>query len=186
MLAAIDANPEFAEEPPVDRHIAAYLASHLTTQIERNLNEIAGAAKPAAAVLGHLRLLALAQSRHGPRGLVGLSAAFHKVIGPVLDTYNNLPLRKRLKEAAQTAADHGSLPELLAAVDGEAERDWDRKNYAAACRRFEDITNRIHQLRDSASRRPALATFHGHRVAASLSTVLAMAVAAFLFLTHTP
>ncbi len=186
LLAALDANPEFAEEPPVDRHVAAYLAAHMSTQIERNLNEIAGAAKPAAAVLGHLRLLALAQSRHGPRNLPGLCAAFHNVIGPVLDTYRNLPLRKRLKDAARHAAELGSLPELVAAVDGDNERDWDRENYAAARRRFEHTVRRVRYLRDSGSRRPALAAYHGHRLAASLSAVFAILAAAFLILTHTP
>lgn len=186
VLVALDANAEFTEEPPVDRHIAAYLAAHMTVQIERNLNEIAGASKPSSAVLGHLRLLALAQSRHGPRHLGGLCVAFHKVMGPVLDTYRNLPLRKRLKDEAKTAAEHGNLPELLGAVDGDQERDWDRENYAAARTRFEDIIRQIRQLRDSGKRRPALAAFHGHRLAASVSAVLAMMAAAFLILTHTP
>ena len=186
VLTALDANSEFTDDPPVDRHVAAYLASHMTVQIERNLNEIAGASQPAIAVLGHLRVLALAQSRHGPRHLAGLCTAFHKVIGPVLDTYHNIPLRKRLKEDAQNAAEHGSLPELLGAVDSDRERDWDRDNYAAARARFEDIIQQIRQLRDSARRRPALAAYHGHRMAASLSAVLAMLAAAFLIITHTP
>ena len=64
LLAAMDAETA-SDDPPIDRHIAAYLAVRLRADIDRNLNEIAVASGPAETVLAQLRLLALAQQEAG-------------------------------------------------------------------------------------------------------------------------
>ncbi len=186
VMSALDANPDFTGDPPVDRHVAAFLASHMRTAIDRNLNEIGAATTPAAAVLAQLRLLALAQRRDGPPELSGLTNAFERIVGPILDTYHNLPLRARLKQAAEKAAVRGNLAALLAVVDNDRDRQWDQSQYFAARDRFAAIDTQIHRLREQRHRRPAMAARAGHRAAASLATVLSVLAAALIFINHSP
>ncbi|MHA1565644.1 MAG: hypothetical protein ACTSX7_10065, partial [Alphaproteobacteria bacterium] len=152
------------------------------TNIDRNLNEMAVASGPAEAVLAQLRLLALAQEEAGAVPLPNLCAAFYLQLGPAINDYDHLPLRKRIREAAEKAADQGQLAGLLGVIDNTQTRKWDTSHSQQARARYAAIQRQIKQLKIAAQERHLAANKLGHQWAASLGTIIAIsAVAAVIF-----
>src|SRR5687768_13009251 len=85
LLAAIYAALPGAEAgtAPVDRHIAAFVASRLARPIERELGQLANTADPIAHRLGVLRLLAAVQRQHPSDDLPRLAEAMLELMKPV-------------------------------------------------------------------------------------------------------
>ncbi len=181
LLSAMDAEIN-NEEPPIDRHIAAFLAARLRDNVDRNLNEIAAASRPADIVLSHLRLLALAQEKVAAPPLPNLCAAFLAQMGPVIDDYGNIPLRKRVSQAAEKAVQQGKLAAFLAIIDNQANRQWDIGNGNRAGARFTKAKAEIKRLISANEHRHLDAEKLGHRWAASLGAIIAAtAVAATIY-----
>ncbi len=171
-----------SEESPVDRHIAAFLAARLTTAVDRNLNEIAAATRPADAILGQLRLLSLAQEEVGGQLLPKLCAAFFRHMGPIIAGYKNLPLRKRIRQAAEKAVDQGRLAAFLGIIDNKHSRQWDTTHHRQARARHANAQFEIERLMTASEHRQTAADKLGHQWAATLSAIIAAAaVAATMF-----
>lgn len=181
LLMAMDAEAG-SEESPIDRHIAAFLAAHLQSNLDRNLIEIAAATRPAEVVLSHLRLLALAQEEVNAPALPNLCAAFLGQMGPVIKEYRNIPLRKRIGQAAEKAVKQGKLAVLLGVIDNKVSRQWDKGQGNQAGARYTKAQAEMKRLVAARERRHQIANRLGHRWAASLGTIIAAAaVAAVMF-----
>ena len=103
-------------EDPIDRHIAAFIASKLSIQHEIRLHELA--ATPSLAThraLLALHLLSLAQQKVANLQLPGLTHWVALRILPVLDTIHSRTLRQRLKALLVDQAAAG-YTQLLADV----------------------------------------------------------------------
>lgn len=103
-------------EDPIDRHIAAFVASKLAISHEIRLHELA--ATPALAshrALLSLHLMAMAQQKVTNLQLPGLTHWLALRILPVLDTIHSRSLRQRLKALLVEQAQAGYAP-LLADV----------------------------------------------------------------------
>ncbi len=183
LLKAMDQEAA-SEDAPVDRHIAAYLAAHLRTDIDRDLNQLALASSPGETVLAHLQLLALAQQEAGAVPLPKLSTAFVQQFGPAINDYDNLPLRKRIRDAAEKAADQGQLNGLLAVIDSRQTRSWDTSHSQQARARFAAIQLQIKRLKIAGQQRQLAADKLGHKWAASLGTIIAVSAVAAIFFTQ--
>lgn len=101
------------EEDPIDRHIAAFIASKLSIQHEIRLHDLAAVpALAASRTLTALYLLGMAQERADPVRLPGLTHWLVLRIIPMLSHIHSRTLREKLKAALMSYAPLGYLPRI--------------------------------------------------------------------------
>jgi hypothetical protein len=104
------------EDEPLDRHMAAFLASRLGIQHEIRLHELASSSSLAnnRAIIA-LHLLSLAQQRCANMQLPGLTHWLTMLILPALDAMHSRTLKRRIKEMLMEKAKVG-YTQLLADI----------------------------------------------------------------------
>lgn len=119
---------------PVDRHVAAFIASR-TKLYSDSLGTMLGHADPAERILGALALLGRVQNDHGPSRLRELSALFRPQVAPLINRLHSRTARRQLLSATDDAVASGRLPALLQALDNPEERTRDQQQFARAVAR---------------------------------------------------
>lgn len=115
LLKTLDqmASSSFAGSDPIDRHIAAFLASHMGIQHEIYLSSLS--AQPALAknpVMIALKLLASAQHKSRLNYLPGLSNWLAMRIIPLFDVIRSKTLKKKLITMLANSARSGNIPKM--------------------------------------------------------------------------
>lgn len=96
---------------------------------------------------------------------------------PTLERFRNRARRRHLLEELPRLAEKGSLVDLLALVDGPAERQRDSTGFAAAAREHAQIERELHNLRVDGPKRPERAQMLGAQMASGAAMFLAWAMA---------
>lgn len=150
-LEAASRQPELRRMPPVDRHIAAFVAASGDAPAERHWGSAAnGVESPAA----QLRLLARLQDRYRMPHLPGLTRWMAEQCMASSSSWRNRSRRQRMEEAFAAIQDAGRLRPLLDLIDDPAAREADEhglREAEAALRRIDA------ELRDIAVGAPARA-----------------------------
>ncbi|HTS90774.1 MAG TPA: serine/threonine protein kinase [Stellaceae bacterium] len=180
MEASLEQRP--AEEPQIDRHLAGFLGARFKLAKVEWLDEI-GSADPGLRALGTLKMLASLQSASGPRSARHTAIRLARQLPATLQRFHNRARRKTLLEELPRLAEKGSLTELLALVDGAAERQRDSLGFAAAAREWARIERELGHLRVDGPRRPQRAALLGAQMAAGAAMFLAWAAALGLVVT---
>ncbi len=163
---------------PVDRHVAAFVASRLKADAREALSEMANQKDPNVALFGMLKLLALVQETVGSPPTPGLGRWFAKRLKPVIRTFRSKPLRQFLETRLEKLADSGNLRDLLSLLgDPELERR-DREGFRKARREYAAIAEECRAIEGTLDARRRAAVRLGRQVGAAISGFAASATAA--------
>jgi eukaryotic-like serine/threonine-protein kinase len=185
LLPAIDASASAGglSRQPIDRHIAAFLASrsHADTTQLMGLMQPQGVDEHSA--IGTLRLLAELQASFKAKSLPGLGNYCAELLKPVIDTFHHRRRRAKLLEAVMAVARSGNLPALLKLIDDAEFKKIDRRGFDKARELFSRAEADLSHLERDAPRRKDEARRKGRESAALISSGLAVVtVAVLLFL----
>lgn len=167
--------------PPVDRHIAAFVATRFDEDIERHLRAI-GNSTEARKTAGMLSLLALVQWRLGPEALYGLSSWIGGLLGPVIASYHSRTVRRDIEREVPRLVRQGSLPELFELIDNAEQRLQDEKGYRAAVEEFLLAESEVQEIESSDAARAKSAERLGQQTAAMTSVVVTLIFVTIIFL----
>lgn len=149
---------------PIDTEIAALLAARSDTPLSGELARMADAATPAAAALVALRLLVFLQERQRIPALPNLAAWLAEPLAPLVETWHNRPLRKRLAEALAEQVRRGALPRILDLLDDRVALERDSTEAEDAARLLARIDAELGQLAAAADARAGAAGTLGHEL----------------------
>jgi hypothetical protein len=155
-----------ADRKPVDRHIAAFLASHAGA----NSGQIKALMNPeqvdAHGGLSIVKLLADLQEKFGPPSVPRLTAWCAGLVRQFIDTIRNLPLRTLQLEQLNKVSEEGDLKKLLELVDNEKMRDADARAFENAKESYQSALFEIGELKNGGKIRTTLAIHAGKEAAA--------------------
>ena len=115
-----DNSSKLSNHDPVDRHIAAFLASKLELASEVRLKIMNKFRRNEAInnVIVKLALLAFAQKKTRVNKLTGLSVWIADKLKPIINSIHSRDLRKELQEEIKSVAAQGNLEALLNVITG--------------------------------------------------------------------
>ncbi len=167
---------------PIDRHIAAFIATRFRQGTEDHLRELADRGDAAKAALGALRALAVMQWRLGPPQLPQLTAWCGRLVEAVIDGYHGAALRKNLQGLIARAIRKGSLVELLNLVDDKAVRDGDLRAYQRAVSAYAAAEAEIGSFSKKEGAIDRMAEHLANRIALTVSGAVVLGTVAVLML----
>jgi hypothetical protein len=156
----------------IDRHIAAFIASHNARNTVFLRRVVKAGEAAAESPLASLSLLARVQIAEKVGPLRNLAAWWRTRLTPVIRTFHSSIRREVITEHLDAAAKTGSLAKLLHAVDGASVRDQDEIEYAAAKREYASNGEEIDYLARSGGDRAEAAISFGHQMAAGLGALV--------------
>lgn len=155
---------------PVDRHVAAFIASR-TKLYSDTLGTALGHADPAERLLGTLALLGRVQNDHGPARLRTLPALFRPQVTPLVNRLHSRSARRKLQSAADEAISSGRLPALLLALDNPDDRSRDQQEFNRAVARCAEAQRDIRACARDLQQAPEQGLETAHTVAGLLAMV---------------
>ncbi|MDE1146404.1 MAG: serine/threonine protein kinase [Azospirillaceae bacterium] len=175
LMAALDAAETGGTtgRDPMDRHVAAFIATRNPKLNERLLATLA--AESARRPVGVLAILADTQRRAGPPKVPGLATWMTGILEPSFKRFRNLRKREEVRQAAQKAAREGVLDALLSIVDDPKALTQDHHGFIDAMRKHEGLTARIGKIEDTLGDRSEIAASKGKRVAAMVASGISLA-----------
>ncbi|MDA0340831.1 MAG: serine/threonine-protein kinase [Proteobacteria bacterium] len=175
MIPALEAVALGSDLPPIpmDRHVAAFLASRSEEIGDRILRPLAALDEvPAGDALKVLRILARVQTVYRNAAVPGLCAWFQALTTPAVNSFHNLRLRQQVEVAVAKAAETGMLHELLKIFDDARVAQRDRAGYLRARQEYAQCATGMTQMSLSLQSRENLASELGEQVAAVISGVV--------------
>ncbi len=158
---------------PVDRHVAAFIATHHKKLNEKLLQPLAGGMDPGRRLVAMLHVLSDVQQRFGPARLPNLCGWFVSLMDPAFKRFKHRETRERLRVEAQRVAREGSLDGLIRLVDSPDAIVKDDKGFRQAQRRYESLTRQIDRTRAGQHVQAGEVEHNGRQVAAVVSSVVA-------------
>lgn len=168
---------------PFDRHVIAFMATHLNYDVSKQLAAI-NTPDAAMATLGMLNLMAILQWRLGPAELLGLTSWVGGLLGPVVNSYHSRDRRKVLEREIPRLVRSGSMLELYKFVDNQEERQKDIDGFAWAQAEWAAAEQEVDQLEGAKDRRDETAIRFGQQTAAVTSVLIALLTLTILTITY--
>jgi hypothetical protein len=174
ILTALDraANRADTTGKPIDRHVAAFIATHFYQEIEPHLNAL-GSPDEASSLIGMLSLLALMQWKLEVEPVYGLSSWMGGLLGPAINTYYNRTTRREIEGEIPKLVRQGSLPDLFDLIDNAERRKDDMNGFEEAQAEYATAEAEVKELTEHEEDRANSAESSGHH---------ASAVTSFLFM----
>ncbi|GAB6051874.1 protein kinase family protein [Magnetospira thiophila] len=176
---AKDKNPT---SPPLDRHVVAFIATHLGDKAEPHLAVMADP-EPARQVLGMLSLLAQVQWRTGIETLYGLTRWMGTLVGPALEAYHSRKLRREIERDIPKLVRKGSLTELYNRIEDPEARTIDKRDFELARKEFLVAEEEVNRVQSRAVDRAAMEEA-AQRVAAVTAVVATLFISVMIFLSN--
>ncbi|GGB28669.1 hypothetical protein GCM10011505_07440 [Tistrella bauzanensis] len=165
---------------PVDRHIAAFIATKLGISYAGALKGVVRQDSEASERLSQLNLLSLAQETQ-PQVLVpALSRWLVQRLGPVVQSYGAKTTRAWMEKELERAVSTGNLNALRAIVDNPDRRMADDSGMAAARTTHAQLGMAMRRYDETRAARRAEAQHFGRQVAAMVGYTLLLSVLAAL------
>ena len=132
-LGAIDqvADHTDTHSRPMDRHIAAFIATHFKYDLAPHLKALSDS-KEETSLIGLLSLYALMQWRMKVPTLYGLSSWLGGLLSPAIGTYHSRTTRRKIEQEIPALVRQGSLPELFDLIDNAERRHVDSTDFEEA------------------------------------------------------
>ncbi len=183
LLPALDeaANTVDTKTSPMDRHIAAFIISRFSDDVDPHLRALSSEKKETS-LIGMLSLLAFLQWKLRTPSLLGLSSWVGGLLGPAINTYHNISTRKEIEREIPHLVRQGSLPELFDLIDNTEKRKQDADGYAVAQAEFAVAEAEIQEIENSDLARATTAERMGQQTAATTSIIMAMIAISLMFL----
>jgi serine/threonine protein kinase len=182
ILPALDraANRADTSGKPVDRHIAAFIATHFELDIEPQLAALANPDE-AASLIGMLSLLALVQWKLEGDPVYGLSSWMGGLLGPAINTYYNRGTRRKIEQKIPKLVRQGSLSDLFDLIDNAERRAIDTSGFAEAQTEYTTAEEEVRELTEGEEARSHSAESSGHHAAAVASFLFMVFIVTLLF-----
>ena len=183
LLPALDqAATRFAGEGrPIDRHIAAFIVTHFSQDLEPHMAALSDGREDRS-LIGMLSVLALLQWRLKVPPVFGLSSWIGGLLGPVTNTYYSRFTRRDIEREIPRLVRQGSLPELYDLIENADRRRGDREGYALAVAEFATAEAEIQDMESGEVAIARSSLDVGRQVAAMISVVFAMVAVGIAFL----
>jgi eukaryotic-like serine/threonine-protein kinase len=173
-LEAAAARLDHAGTPPLDPHLAAFIA---VRSEEPAGPELFGPGP--GAVAAQLRLLTKLQARFHPHPLPGVAAWLAAGAGVLVSTWRNKNRRDDLEERLRVLAGAGQLGPMLAMIDDPGAHARDAQGAAQAAQMLARADAELHRLATGAAERVELARRLGQEIAAGSGLAALVAVLGF-------
>ncbi|MFM2044652.1 MAG: hypothetical protein RLY86_3228 [Pseudomonadota bacterium] len=176
MMAALDqvAGQATKGRDPMDRHIAAFIATHNKKMSDRLFSPLAGQTEPAKRIIATMVILADVQNRFGPARLPKLCDWLVQQMDPAFKRFRNRHTREKLLHEAERVARDGVIDALVRLVDNADSLRRDESGFVQATRRYEGLTTRIDMLRQRIKLKGEGPSAKGRQWAAIISNAAAM------------
>lgn len=176
MLPTLDSVAESIDKRsrPMDKHIAAYIATHFKFDIQPHLKALSDA-KEETSLIGMLSLYALMQWRlHKDDPLYGLSSWLGGLLQPAIGTYHSRTTRRTIEQEIPALVRQGSLPELFDLIDNAERRTIDNTAFEEAQIEFSHAEADIMTIIGEEVDQEAKALQTGEKVTAMAAVVISM------------
>ncbi len=183
LLPALDAAASTADRshPPIDSHIAAFLAARTDSSLAGDLPHLASFAGEAER-LSVLRLFARLQGRlHGGR-LPGLAAWLVSCGLAGVSDWRSHRTRTALQDKLLQAAADGQIGAMVELLDDEGARQADRDGFEQAELQVGALRQALQQIGGDAPRRALAAELLGHEIVAGAGLLASLGAAVALAL----
>ena len=186
LLPALEKAAETASEEswPVDRHIAAFIATRLEDDVEGQLMAMQNPSDEVEYSRAIISMLAIVQWRHGPDNLPNLSHWVARLMEPAIKVFHSKARRERVETEIPKLAKRGNLVELYNLINDEQERRKDQSEFVEAVAEYSEAESEVFDLESSGPARLELAEKVGQQAAAFASTMIALLTVSALFLMH--
>ena len=186
LLPALEKAAETASEDswPVDRHIAAFIATRLEDDVEGQLMAMQNPSDEVEYSRAIISMLAIVQWRHGPDNLQNLSHWVARLMEPAIKVFHSKARRERVETEIPKLAKRGNLVELYNLINDEQERRKDQSEFVEAVAEYSEAESEVFDLESSGPARMELAEKVGQQAAAFASTMIALLTVSALFLMH--
>ena len=183
LLSALDEVSAGAERtrPPIDSHIAAFLAVRADSGLSSELSQITSFAK-ATDKMVVFRLFARLQERLHPAPLPGLAAWLVSAGFAALEDWQSRATRTQLKHNVDAAAEQGSIVAILRLIDNEPAREADRIGATQASERARALKRCLQIIADGTPRRAMIAQQLGTEIVTGGSLLATLGSVAMLAL----
>lgn len=155
---------------PVDKHIAAYIATHFKFDISPHLKAITDS-KEETSLIGLLSLFALMQWRMNIKSLFGLSSWMGGLLAPAIGTYHSRTTQRNIEREIPALVRKGSLPELFDLIDNAERRQKDTEDFEEAQLSFSKAEAEIDEIAGEDVDQEKQALQSGERVTAVVSAI---------------
>lgn len=179
MLKALDKlAPQLSQNnDPIDKHIAAFIASHLNIQHEIHLTSLS--AQPILAknqVMIALKILAAAQQKSGISYLPGLTNWLALRILPLLDVIRSKTLKRKLVTMLSNAARSGSTQKMAEIIIESGYAQAEASAFQQAVQNFKQNANDIIYYN-----KKEMIEIHSRQLGARMAHYIALAALLFSF-----
>lgn len=178
-LEAIAAQVERKRVPPVDAHIAAFIAARSERRLDNELTALLAEPPNQAAWFARLRLLADVQARYSAQPVPGVAGWLADQAEPALAVWHNRERRAATAERLHALAMTGALSPMLALIEDPAGRSADTRDALNAAAAISEIDAELARIAAGSAQRAAAGVRLGQEIAAGISLAgLALALAA--------
>ena len=160
----------------VDRHIAAFVVTHLKGGLTSELREIENTFDPIAVAKANIRMLSQIQSEAGSIPVPNLCNIAIKMLEPAVERFHSRSQRKRIQLRLREVAQGGKLDEILRIIDNSSYLENDRTAYQRAVKEFVRSVLQMQQLAFEKEHKMQLARAIGAEVSAFISCILSLIV----------
>ena len=175
LLPALDQTAKSVEAKtwPADRHIIAFIASRFILDVEKQINAL-NSPQAETSALGLLSLLAVLQWKLGPEALFDLTSWVAGLANPIIASYHNREVRRRLEKEIPRLVRKGSLPDLYNTLDNVEERQRDLDGFAWAKAEYAGAEQEIRNLERDTAKREEQAQKIGQQTAGVLAVLVGL------------
>jgi eukaryotic-like serine/threonine-protein kinase len=159
---------------PIDRHIAAFLASRSHADTTQLLGLMQPTTVDDHSAIGTLRLLAELQQSFKSKPLPGLGNWCADLLKPVIETFHHRKRRAKLLEVTMGVARSGNLPALLKLIDDAQFKKVDRSGFEKAKERWSRAEKDLADMEKNNAKRIDEARRTGREAAAIISSGMAV------------
>jgi len=180
-ISALDqvADQADARSRPMDKHIAAFIATHFKYDIAPHLKALSDK-KEETSLIGLLSLYALMQWRMKIPTLYGLSSWLGGLLSPAIGTYHSRTTRRQIEQEIPALVRQGSLPELFDLIDNAERRHLDTTDFDEAQIAFAHAEAEIESIAGEDVDQAKAALQVGEKVTAMIAIVLSMIATAVI------
>jgi hypothetical protein len=186
LLPALDqvADDTDTRSRPMDKHIAAYIATHFKHDVGPHLKALSDS-KEETSLIGMLSLFALIQWRMKINTLFGLSSWIGGLLAPAIGTYHSRTTRRKIEQEIPSLVRQGSLPELFDLIDNAERRHIDVTDFEEAQVAFAHAESEIENTVGEGIDQNKVALQAGERATSMMAVTLCMIATTIIIFVQT-
>ena len=186
IMVALDevANTADKKSRPMDKHIAAFIATHFKYDIAPHLKALSNP-QPETSLIGLLSLYALMQWRLKTPAVYGLSRWLGGLLSPAIGSYHSRSTRRSIENEIPALVRQGSLPELFDLIDNAQRRSQDGADFEDAQAEFAMAETEILKIAGDDIDQTDAAMKAGERATAVTAVVFSMVAVSTLLIINT-